>query len=236
MVDIDGTFTSGEIVKGTSTTRDVDVQFTVASILASATVTNDGVLYDAEEPIVVELTGNQFAEARVETIKRGGVSGVIVDDVGTGYQIKDSLTFTSSSVDTDVELPTGFVSVVGGGIRQESGTLDDSDVTTDNIILETTSTFISQEPLDIILESGLSNQDFFTGNGINRSFKINNSSTLTDTIEVYVDDVLTPATAKNGDTVFTIESAPFIVLNGTDGSSTNAGDNMDLEGATGITI
>ena len=229
LVDIDGTFTSGEIVKGTSTTRDVDVQFTVASILASATVTNDGVLYDEEEPIVVELTGNQFAEARVETIKRGGVSGVIVDDGGTGYQIKDSLTFTSSSVDTDVELPTGFVSVVGGGIRQESGTLDDSDVTTDNIILETTSTFISQEPLDIILESGLSNQDFFTGNGINRSFKINNSSTLTDTIEVYVDDVLTPATAKNGDTVFTIESAPFIVLNGTDGSSTDAGDNILLE-------
>ena len=229
LVDIDGAFTSGEIVKGTSTTRDVDVQFTVASILASATVTNDGVLYDEEEPIVVELTGNQFAEARVETIKRGGVSGVIVDDVGTGYQIKDSLTFTSSSVDTDVELPTGFVSVVGGGIRQESGTLDDSDVTTDNIILETTSTFISQEPLDIILESGLSNQDFFTGNGINRSFKINNSSTLTDTIEVYVDDVLTPATAKNGDTVFTIESAPFIVLNGTDGSSTDAGDNILLE-------
>ena len=27
-----------------------------------------------------------------------------------------------------------------------------------------------------------------------------------------------------------------LVLNGTDGSSTNAGDNMDLEGATGITI
>ena len=27
-----------------------------------------------------------------------------------------------------------------------------------------------------------------------------------------------------------------LVLNGTDGSSTNAGDNFDLEGATGITI
>ena len=28
----------------------------------------------------------------------------------------------------------------------------------------------------------------------------------------------------------------YLVLNGTDSSSTNAGDNMDLEGATGITI
>ena len=229
LVDIDGTFTSGEIVKATSTTRDVDVQFTVTSILSTASIVNDGVLYDEEEPIVVELTGNEFAEVRVETIKRGGVSGVIVDDVGTGYQIKDSLTFTSPSADTDVELPTGFVSVVGGGIRQESGTLDDSDVTTDNIILERGSTFTAQEPFEIILESGLNNQDFFTGNGINRSFKLNNISTLTDTIEVYVDDVLTPATAKNGDTVFTIESAPFIVLNGTDGSSTDAGDNILLE-------
>ena len=28
----------------------------------------------------------------------------------------------------------------------------------------------------------------------------------------------------------------MLVLNGTDGSSTNAGDNFDLEGATGITV
>ena len=51
---------------------------------------------------------------------------MVVDDVGTNYDIGDTLTFTSSSVDTDVELPSGFVSVVGGGLRQESGTLDDS--------------------------------------------------------------------------------------------------------------
>ena len=163
MVDIDGSFTSGEIVKATSTTRDVDIQFTVASILASATVTNDGVLYDEDEPIVVELTGNQFAEARVEAVKRGGVSGVIVDDVGTNYDVGNTLTFTSSSADTDAELPSGFVSVVGGGLRQESGTLDDSDVTTDNIILETAATFSSEEPFDITLET--SDEDFFIADG-----------------------------------------------------------------------
>ena len=28
----------------------------------------------------------------------------------------------------------------------------------------------------------------------------------------------------------------YLVLNGTDSSSTNAGDNFDLEGATGITV
>ena len=227
LVDVDGSFTSGEIVKGTSTTRDVDIQFTVASILASATVTNDGVLYDEEEPIVVELTGNQFAEARVETIKRGGVSGVVVDDVGTNYDIGDTLTFSSSSVDIDVELPSGFVSVVGGGLRQESGTLDDSDVTTDNIILETASTFTSEEPFDIILETR--DEDFFIGDGSTRSFKLTNLSSLTDTLQVFIDNVLTLPTAKNGDTVFTIVDPSFIVLNGTDGSSTDAGDNILLE-------
>ena len=227
LVEIDGVFTSGEIVKGTSTTRDVDVQFTVASILADASITNDGILHSENEPIVVEATGNDFAEIQVEVIKRGGVSDVIVDDVGTGYQIGDTLSFTSPSTDADVLLPEAFVSVVGGGIRQESGTLDDSDVTADNIILETASRFTSQESFDIILETR--NEDFFTANGLNRSFKLNNISSLTDTIQVFVDNVLTPATAKNGDTVFTIESAPYIVLNGSDSSGTDAGDNILLE-------
>ena len=229
LVDIDGSFTSGETVKGTSTTRDVDIQFTVGSILSTLSITNDGVLYDEDEPIVVEATGNEFAEVRVEVIKRGGVSGAIVDDVGTGYQIDDTLTFTRPSADSDVELPSGFVSVVGGGIRQESGTLDDSDITTDNIILET-ETFSLLKEFDIILEKGEANQDFFVANGQNRSFKLNNISTLTDsTIQVFIDDVLTPATAKNGDTVFAIESAPYIALNGTDSSGTDAGDNILLE-------
>ena len=230
LVEIDGVFTSGEIVKGTSTTRDVDVQFTVASILADASITNDGILHSENEPIVVEATGNEFAEAQVEVIKRGGVSDVIVDDVGTGYQIGDTLSFTSSSADADVSLPEAFVSVVGGGIRQESGTLDDSNVTADNIILETASRFISQESFDIILETR--NEDFFTANGLNRSFKLENVSSLTDTIQVFVDNVLTPATAKNGDTVFTIESPPFILLDGTDSSGTDAGDNILLEDAS----
>ena len=66
-------------------------------------------------------------------------SGVVVDDAGTGYQVGDILTFTNSSSDSNTDAATGVVSVVGGGILQETGTLDDSDVTTDTIILETDS-------------------------------------------------------------------------------------------------
>ena len=87
---------------------------------------------------------------------------------------------------------------IGGGIVQETGTLDDSDVTTDTIILESASNF-TEETLDIILET--KGVDFFVGNGVTRVFKLNNTSTLTDTLTLYLDGVKTEQTAVNGDSV-----------------------------------
>ena len=68
------------------------------------------------------------------------MSGVEVDDVGSKYEVGDTLTFTPVSADTDVVSASGFVSMVGGGIKLESGTLDDSSLTDDAIILESGST------------------------------------------------------------------------------------------------
>ena len=53
----------------------------------------------------------------VNQIKRGSVSGVEVDDVGSKYEVGDTLTFTPVSADTDVVSASGFVSMVGGGIQ-----------------------------------------------------------------------------------------------------------------------
>ena len=135
-----GTFTDGERVTANSTTRDVTVGFTVRAIVASASVTNDGILHSNNEPLTVEAIGNQSADVRVNQIKRGSVSGVEVDDVGSKYEVGDTLTFTPVSADTDVVSASGFVSMVGGGIKLESGTLDDSSLTDDAIILESGST------------------------------------------------------------------------------------------------
>ena len=225
-----GTFVTGEVIKGRSTSRDVDVSFTLASILAGGTITNDGILHDVDEVITVEAIGNEYAEATIDVIKSGGVSGVVVDDAGSGYQVGDALTFTNPTADSDTIVATGFVTSVGGGITQETGTLNeylnDSDVATDTIILESDSNF-TEESMDIILET--KGVDFFVGNGSSTGFKLNNTSTLTDTLTLYLDDVKTEKTAPNGDSVWSIESTPYLVLNATDSSSTDAGDNILLE-------
>ena len=225
--DVVGTFTDGETIKGLSNDSDVEVSFTVSSILASATITNDGVLYHANESTVVESLGNGFAAAQITAVKRGGVSDIIVDDAGTGYEVGDPLVFTNPSADTDVESPEGYVSVVGGGVLQETGTLDDSDVTTDTIILEETSTKFIDFP-QIILEGG-AERDVFSGNGLTRTFNINNTSTLTDTLTLFIDGVKIEQTDKAGNAYWSVEDTPYLVLNGTDSSSTDAGDNILLE-------
>ena len=82
-------------------------------------------------------------------ITSGSVSEVIVDDAGSGYEVGDVLTFTTSESDT--KSAAGFVSVVGGGIQLETGTLDDSEVTTDVIIIEDGTT-ASEETFNIVLD------------------------------------------------------------------------------------
>ena len=77
------------------------------------------------------------------------MSEVIVDDGGSGYEVGDILTFTTSESDT--KSASGFVSVVGGGIQLETGTLDDSEVTTDVIIIEDGTT-ASEETFNIVLD------------------------------------------------------------------------------------
>ena len=75
--------------------------FTVRGIVSDATVVNDGILYSNNEPLTVEAIGNQSAEVVVNQIKRGSVSGIEVDDVGSKYEVGDTLTFTPVSADTD---------------------------------------------------------------------------------------------------------------------------------------
>ena len=225
--DIVGTFTSGELITGTSNVSDIDVSFTIFNIVSDVTITNDGILHEVGEVInVSSLSSVSTASLKVNAIKSGSVSGVVVDDAGTGYQVGDILTFTNSSSDSNTDAATGVVSVVGGGILQETGTLDDSDVTTDTIILETDS-LESVVESEIILEESV--RDVFVADGQTTTFLINNSSTLTDTLTLYLDGVETEKLAKNGDTVWSVEDAPYLVLNGTDSSSTDAGDNILLE-------
>ena len=187
--DVVGTFSDGEIVTATSTTRDVEIKFTVTSILSTGTIVNDGILHSSGEDVTVENVGNGFASVIVDTINSGSVSGVEVDSGGTLYEVGDVVTFTAQSTDASIEDATGFVSMIGGGIQQETGTLDNSSVTTDTIILEDF-TDAQLEPFKIELESTQS--DKFIADGSTTAFTLTESSTTTDTLTLYIDNVLTP--------------------------------------------
>ena len=238
---ITGTFVSGEKVTATSLTRDVTVGFTVSSIVSSGTVVNDGILHSSEETVTVENIGNGFAEVIVDGVSSGSVSGVEVDDAGTLYEVGDTLTFTSVSADTDINSASGFVSMVGGGIQLESGTLDDSDITTDSLLLES-KTQTHLEPFSIQLEEVIT--ETFKGDGTTKVFTLTTLNTSTDaTITVYVDNALQQTTDLIGNTIYTLSGA---TLTFTTAPSNNAkifivgGDNdqllldrTDLVGASG---
>ena len=193
-------FVDGETISGNSATRDISVTFTIEGIVASTSVTNDGILYTDVEDIELENIGNGFAEIVVDGISEGSVSEVIVDDVGTGYEVGDELTFTANTADTNVDAASGFVSMVGGGIQLETATLDDSSLTDDAIILESGTT--SQlESFNIQLESNVS--DSFRGDGETAAFTLTNTNANNDTIKVNLDNVVTPSTNAAGETVWT---------------------------------
>ena len=129
--------------------------------------------------------------------------------------------------------------MIGGGILQEAGTLDDSDITTDTITLEE-STNTSLVPFEIILEDGNLIQEDITPDSSTTVFTLTSLNSNTDEIKVYRDGILLNATDVAGDTVWSVSgttltftTAPTtgiphvikgnsvnkLLLNGTDGSS-----------------
>ena len=241
-----GTFTDGEIIKGTSITRDVDVTFTVSSQITTSAVSNEGILNSISDTLSIESLGSGVSEVVVEDILTGSISDVVVDDGGSLYEVGDVVTFTSDSNDTDISAATGVVSMVGGGILQETGTLDSSSVTTDTITLEE-STNTSLVPFEIVLEDDYLIQEDITPDSSTKIFTLTDLTSTTDDIRVYRDGVLLPTTDIAGDTVWSVSGTtltfttapttgiPYrikgnavnkLLLNGIDGSSTHANHNL----------
>ena len=100
--NIVGTFTDGETITATSSTRDVDVTFTVSSQITTSAVINDGILNSILDTLSIESLGSGVSEVVVEDILTGSVSDVIVDDGGSLYEVGDVVSFTSDSNDTDI--------------------------------------------------------------------------------------------------------------------------------------
>jgi len=210
--DVVGVFIDGETITCTSATRNTDVTYTVSSVIDDTTVVNDGILHSVNEDVDVEGLGSGLEKVQVGSIAGGSVSEIFVDTVGTGYEVGDDVVFTANSDDEDISTADAFVSVVGGGILQESGTLDNSTLTEQNIILED-GTSSSLQPFQIALEEGNLLKDFFKGDGETKVFTLTNLNADTDTITVQIDDVNLATTDINNITVWSVSGATLTFTN-----------------------
>ena len=209
---VEGIFVDGETVTATSNTRDVDINFVVSSQMTVSTVTNDGILNSTLDTLNVESLGSAVSEVVVEDILTGSVSEVIVDDVGQQYEVGDTITFTSDSNDTDISTATGIVSVVGGGILQEAGTLDNSNIITDTITLEE-STNVSLVPFEFTLEEGLLVQEDISPDSSTKVFTLTSLNSTTDDIRVYRDSKLLESIDAAGDIVWSVSGVTLTFIN-----------------------
>ena len=161
-----GSFEGGEILKGTSTVTDTDVSMSLYGIVTGSTVTNGGSYYTADQLVNITSEGSNTVTARIGTVERGVVDGFIIDNAGTGYVVGDDVTFNNAN--TDGTGVVAKVSVVGGGIAPETGSLAQYGMTAnEHITLEETSQSFyldSYEGTKIVLEDGTF-ANAFLGNG-----------------------------------------------------------------------
>jgi len=201
IANISGTFLGDETITAVSTSRDVIVSFTVKGIVADTAVTNDGILHVDTESIEMEQIGNAFANVVVDGIAEGSVSEVIIDDVGSSYEVGDTVLFTANSVDESVAAATAFVSMVGGGILQEG-------TTSDTILIED-GTNTNLEDFKIALES--TESDNFLGDGTTTTFTFTNLNGVSDApLYMTFDDVVFPQFKKDGSTQWTVSATQII--------------------------
>ena len=153
---ITGTFQEGETVVGVSTVSDQTVSFLTYGILTGLSVSNNGAYYTADQTVNLSATGSETATAKVQTVSRGIVDEIVIDDAGQNYKVGDNLTLDNSN--TDGTGAAAQVSVVGGGVAPESGSITEYGMEEDDhITLEPTSqAFYSDtyEGIKIVMETG----------------------------------------------------------------------------------
>ena len=155
---IQGTFTVGETVQGTSAdTDDYFIKAVVTGIPGTKVITNDGSLNTTADTITI-TSGGQGALFQVEEIGPGGVTEIVIDNPGTFYNIGDSLVFDNT--DTGGGNAAGFVKIVNGGFSGEDGTSSMS--SGDRIVLEDETVIGGQYDGNVIVQEQFTDLQMIT--------------------------------------------------------------------------
>jgi len=146
-----GTFENGETAYGRSGKGDVRFNFIINQIISSASISNDGTLYSVDDVIDLDSSvaiGSGDVSAVVGTIQRGSVSGVIIDNAGSNYEIGELVVFEkNSSEDGKVQEALGVVTSTNGLIVSEEDIAD-------NVIIQESGTNTFEEQFNFQLEEG----------------------------------------------------------------------------------
>ena len=139
-------FVTGEEIKCISNSLDLEVSFTVKTIINQANLENAGILHSASEAAVIDTDkGNGFADVLVNSLKRGSVSDTFIQTAGSGYRIGEKVQFSTAGGTNQAK---GIISIVGGGIELETAT----DTTSGSLLKEIGTTRTAEE-FNIQLES-----------------------------------------------------------------------------------
>ena len=151
-----GTFTTGEVIRGTASDEDdIYIKATITGIPSTTTITNDGSLY-SENDSITTTGGGQGAIVQVDAVGRSGITEFIIASGGSSYEIGDDIVFTNTN--TGGGSARAKVSVVNGGITTENGTVGAT--STDHIVLEDETTRgDSYTGNKIVQESGSGSND-----------------------------------------------------------------------------
>jgi len=116
-------FSVSETFTGIDTVLDVQMQFTIQSIIISATVNDAGLLNNVGDLVNLDSDfGNGLANASVSTITTGSVSDIYIETAGNDYEIGDGIKFIPDLTDSLTSVGKAFVSVTGGRLITEDST------------------------------------------------------------------------------------------------------------------
>ncbi len=191
---IQGTFTVGEEVRGTSSdTDDYFIKANITGIPGTKNITNDGSLNSTDDTITI-TAGGTGALFQVQEIGPGKITEIIIDNAGSGYEIGDNLTFTNTG--TNGNNAAGFVSIVNGGFSGEDNTVGMS--TGDRIVLESDTVIGDQYDGDVIVQEAATDlgqiTDLFITNGGNQytslpTVSVTSSTGSNATVKAYGDEI-----------------------------------------------